>query len=561
MATFIPVEPRGFNRSFGEEVIYKALHQLPEGYYVFYSLEWYNNGNHGEADFVLFHPQKGLLTLEVKSGGIDYSNGTWNQTNTATKKRREIGDPISQARRSMFRFKEMLSFLMHGREHCVFGYAVWFPSISFSKAILPMNCEPEMVLDIDALLNPHSAIDKVFNWWESSYGHTRLDNKSASTLINILAPHYSAVPSMKLILKDQEYQFVRLTQEQSTLMLYLDEQRTATIHGSAGTGKTMLALEKARRLSEKGESTLFLCYNSFLKNFLSTSFPIPNITYHTIHTLAQFICGNMLAADMVQWPEQLAEYLSMIDDEDDWLFQNVIIDEGQDIPSTLIDAVYKITKRHFYFFFDRNQQIQNKEIATWVTEVECRLVLQKNCRNTKEIADTTGKMVGMSITVDGAVRGDKPTFYLCESNHKMAEKIQFEVLKLIKETDIKPEEIVILTCVSEQNSALNGVNRIGSYSITHSFGEKGILCTTVRKFKGLEAKAVFLIDVTTTTLQNKSAKMLLYVGGSRAKHILSIFSTLSEDNIDVLVEVLADGQAKLPRNKRGLERLLSIQVK
>ena len=47
-------------------------------------------------------------------------------------------------------------------------------------------------------------------------------------------------------------------------------------------------------------------------------------------------------------------------------------------------------------------------------------------------------------------------------------------------------KIVILTVKTENKSILVGHSKIGNYVVTHNLGEKGILFTTARKYKGLE---------------------------------------------------------------------------
>ena len=59
-------------------------------------------------------------------------------------------------------------------------------------------------------------------------------------------------------------QMNQLLREQYKLLDFLEDQDTAVINGAAGTGKTMLAIEKARRHSIEGEKVLFLCYNRML---------------------------------------------------------------------------------------------------------------------------------------------------------------------------------------------------------------------------------------------------------------------------------------------------------
>ena len=77
MAKMIPsdISHEEFHGSVGEERIYTALSKLPNEYVVFHSVHWNKakpSGNivWGESDFAVFHPCRGLIVIEVKSGGI-----------------------------------------------------------------------------------------------------------------------------------------------------------------------------------------------------------------------------------------------------------------------------------------------------------------------------------------------------------------------------------------------------------------------------------------------------------------------------------------------------------
>lgn len=48
------------------------------------------HGSEGEADFVVFHPSKGVLSIEVKAGDIGYRGGNWIQTNRHTGEESEL---------------------------------------------------------------------------------------------------------------------------------------------------------------------------------------------------------------------------------------------------------------------------------------------------------------------------------------------------------------------------------------------------------------------------------------------------------------------------------------
>ena len=91
MARMIPETPLPgeFNGSYGDKKVYEALSSLPEEYIVFHSVHWQKrkmSGNiiWGESDFTVFNPKRGILVIEVKSGGIRHDDNGWHQTNTLT---------------------------------------------------------------------------------------------------------------------------------------------------------------------------------------------------------------------------------------------------------------------------------------------------------------------------------------------------------------------------------------------------------------------------------------------------------------------------------------------
>jgi hypothetical protein len=62
--------------------VYEALRTLPDNVYVFHSLRWIRAPGtsvapQGESDFLIFDPDRGLLVIEVKSGGIHVDAGYW----------------------------------------------------------------------------------------------------------------------------------------------------------------------------------------------------------------------------------------------------------------------------------------------------------------------------------------------------------------------------------------------------------------------------------------------------------------------------------------------------
>lgn len=103
MAIFYPSHVTDFHGSEGEKLVYEALHRLSNDYVGCYSFRWLGTitqrRSEGEADFVVFHPLKGVLSIEVKAGDIGYRGGNWIQTNRHTGEEKVI-DSLGQAAES-----------------------------------------------------------------------------------------------------------------------------------------------------------------------------------------------------------------------------------------------------------------------------------------------------------------------------------------------------------------------------------------------------------------------------------------------------------------------------
>lgn len=64
-----------------EHRVATALRRLPDDWIIFHHVSWQSRRSgrqgDGEADFVVLHPKRGLLVLEVKGGGIEIHDGRW----------------------------------------------------------------------------------------------------------------------------------------------------------------------------------------------------------------------------------------------------------------------------------------------------------------------------------------------------------------------------------------------------------------------------------------------------------------------------------------------------
>lgn len=536
MAIMIPSEPKNCTPESHEIEIYNALKLLPDDYYVFHSLSFLENKSNylqdHEIDFVIFNKGKGMLIIEAKAGKIRYENGIWTY---ASGIKMSHNGPFEQAKLNMYSLKNELMRLDKSQrniiDRCFMAYAVWFPSIDnkYAENLNCISCNSKIILTGDDLINPQPKIDSIFNPKENK---TDLNKSDIEYLLNkILCPKFDIVSSESVILDNKRNTFNRLLAEQKSLLNFLDEQRFAVINGSAGTGKTFIAVEKARRLAANKEKVLFLCYNTFLKDYLKSKYSDPYIDFYTLDGYACHILGTK-EANYPALSDKIEEHFDYI---------HVIVDEGQDFGQDGLDNNFfdilkicvevKSDHGNFYVFYDSKQFVQGIKLLDFFNKAECKLILHKNCRNTRQIEQTSLSLLNASNKSTAAVEGNTTLFYR-ETTPSKAKSLVENIITKLQEKSI--EDIVILTSDSESNSILNEYI-INNYFV---FNNKKYPFTSTRKFKGLEADAIILTDVNFNELTKN--KNLFYVGSSRARLQLYIITNISDDDCKIIVDKFKD---------------------
>ena len=330
-----------------------------------------------------------------------------------------------------------------------------------------------------------------------------------------------------------------MLKEQIALLNYLEEQNNAIINGLAGTGKTVMAVEKARLHSEKAENVLFLCYNSFLKEHLKNTYPYPYVNYYTIDGLACKICDT-------KKPDYnlFKEYLEKMFIENTFPYKHVIIDEGQDFGKveTEEEELIELLKMNvidnekingtFYLFYDKNQMIQSRKVPKYIENADCKLTLYRNCRNTENIALTSLRLLGSNNSpklYKDAILGDIPEIGFTLEKNTTVELLNDEIDKYI---NAGYRNITLLTCKTEETSIIADCCKDSKYNYKRGY----IKFTTCRKFKGLESDVVIVVDIDKSIFNDAQGEQLMYVGTSRARYKLSCIINLSENDCLELME-------------------------
>ena len=587
MPIFYPSITTSFHASEGEKLVYKALQRLNNDYSVIHSYRWLGDESQrrseGEADFLIIHPAKGILSVEVKAGGVAFRNGNWIQVNRNTGSEK-VMDPFGQAAESQYRVRLLLRNSYRGTMPLI-GRAVWFTSVCVDKNLkLPLEAVRDIILDQDSLAEPEKALDAAFGYWQRNlrFLPVPLTGGQYKELLHVLLPSFQIAETISSSARENQTSYVQLTRQQFAVLDFLREQKIAAIHGPAGTGKSLLAVEKARMLAQSRQKVLLLCFNEFLLHHLRQQEMDPLIKVHNVRSLAEEILQDD-SLPIEQINKFFEEYFAAEYDDTDWQYPNIVVDEGQDISDAMLEHLSFLAELNdgsFYVFYDRNQFILERnspEQPQYLdSKAECRLVLYRNCRNTAEIAASIGSLVDMrQEPYLNNVHGEKPkaVFY---SDKAAVRGIAERFVKNMLDNRIALDEMVILSVHSLEHSALQGTKELAGVPVSNSMEEGKIWVTTTRKYKGLEAKSVLLIDVEVSKLTDPVMQRMIYIGGSRAHSYLKVafYEDVEKGGYREIVDALQnqvhencrdeaeteEAKMKLPGTRKSVVKLLQMEA-
>ncbi|MDY0167231.1 MAG: NERD domain-containing protein [Thermoguttaceae bacterium] len=505
------------------------------------------DGSHGdgEADFVIFSASHGLLTVEVKGGGVAYSPETGWQSVDRLGNTHGIKDPVAQARSQKYAFLGQLQ--MHRewnvlRRRIALGHAILLPDVDRVEGIALPECPHEIVGGSRALQDVAVWLSQVYGYWEGD-DCMPLGLDGLRVVEQALCHAVHVRPLLRDVLEDDNAVRLRLTAEQASVLRTLGRRRRAGIVGAAGTGKTILALEKARMLANAGARVLLLCYNKPLGAVLNRQFaPAGKVFASTFHQFCQHCCRRSVEAGRsdpmvrvqaevpaddyfdIQLP--LAAFYAIEGLGDELRFDAVVIDEGQDFGEEFwlpVEMALKSSEDSWlYVFYDENQRLYSRVSSFPIPESET-YPLTKNCRNSKPVHDFAYRYYDGAPADDSGIAGVDPVALAASNPRTQAQKIARKVTELIHDEAVPPSEIAVLVAGHPKEQYYDLLSsetlpRPAKWSREEHFQEQSVLMDTVRRFKGLERDVIFL------WLDGESAAevAVMYVGISRAKSVLYV---------------------------------------
>ena len=542
MARMYPATITASTTSAAEERLFHEFRsQLPDSWVVMHGVTWLNRRRtkdyRGEADFVIVHPQRGVLVLEVKGGRIE---GEWNDD--AWRSTDRFGDvhliknPVKQAKDGMY---DLRNKLREAPATKPFDYPIYcgiaVPDVLASRQAFGIDWQRDLVIDSSDLPRLVQAVERMFSPVPLA---TPLGTDAIKALVDLLQPTVT-LNRLGLVaeMRAGEQKILELSTYQSYALAMLRMHRRAVINGCAGSGKTMLAIEKAIQLAEQGFRVMLTCFNKSLATWMQQVIDQQpaavrdRIRTGNYHDLAVRLCeeagrpSEVQANDRAYWddvlPDHLMEAIPLLETR----FDAIVVDEGQDIRDnwwvTLESLLESPDDGILFIFQDPHQAIYRRTVDLPISTPP--IELPHNYRTTVSIHE---RMVtfypGTPVPVAIGPRG-RPVEEVEADEDQTVEAVRKVLARLIMEEGLSLDHIVILTPSSRNRSRLQHGLKLGNLTLSWegATGAQEIRISSIHAFKGLEADVVILAE-TSRLASMPGARQLGYVALSRAKHHLIV---------------------------------------
>ncbi len=493
----------------------------------------------GEADLVVVHPEYGLLVIETKAGEPSRdSGGNWfigshelvrSPFEQAAAAKRDLVDAVC----------EVLSLPAGHRPRS--GHAVALPDADLATlprghGLLGPDAPRELILDAADLADDHAtrrALDRTWAWWVGDGSRDYpLTDAQMERIDEFLAP---VVSLHRLLRRDVDEGHGRLLEASRAQRLVLNQHRTTRrldVVGPAGSGKSLVAIEKARRLAKEGWRTLFVCFNQPLATAVMREFeqdgepPDRRPTVSTFHQLCETLgtrAGTLptksepLPPDWwdVALPTALDDAIDALPDE---RFQAIVVDEGQDFePAWLASLEFLLRTPDedvLWIFHDPGQAlIRDDRVADLgLPQIE----LFEDYRSPAPVAALAAAFYhGPFEPIAMAATGRVPVVEIAEPGRDTVEAVRRHLHRLLIEEEVRGWDVAVLSGASAAHSEVwrqrtfgnaalwNGAIdeagqslRLPADQVPDAPPESGIvLFETIRRFKGLERAVIILCEV------------------------------------------------------------------
>ena len=520
---------------------YKTLEMLKEGlseqYMVFHGVHWTrveeDSAIYGEIDFLILNPYGRVLAIEQKETQIEVNAKgelvpIYKDAHGPSKSSKTINSQVARNIGSLRTEYQK----RHPDQRIEIDHLLYIPNAKVGKN-LPANIALGRIVDSTNREQLISIINEIFDKNPMPIGEHTAKTLDIQTFFLDKA---DVSPQIGLIGQSARQRTTRLSSGLAEWAERLEfSPYRLWVQGTAGSGKTQLALKELRKAADQNLTAMYICFNRALVDSVKLSAPNPKNCW-TFHELARFVAesqGQAIDFGGEDTFRQMVDYfLTHYDDLKEQL-DVLVIDEGQDFYPEWGSVLLELVKPNgrMIWLEDSSQRIYGRpsiEPEGWV-----KLSSPTNYRSPQHVLTLIN---GLDLT-DGYLEtgngyaGLAPGHFVYQEGD-VAETTALAVQDLIDQ-GFAPESIAVLSFHGAKNSVFlsDTVEKINGFSIKKSTGYNKesnatwsngeLLVDTLYRFKGQCADAIVLTEIDFTEW-DQVTKNKLFVGLTRARLTINL---------------------------------------
>lgn len=502
-------------------------------YRIYHGVHWTNVENgfsaFGEIDFIIVAPSGRLLLIEQKSGLL-------NETPDGLVKHYE-GKPRKVANHIMRSIKGLTE--RFGGELSI-DYLLYCPDYTVRNAPLA-GIDPRHIVDASNKERLAQMIRAILPLADAD-GEAK-PGEQFEKVTRFLGNMLSLRPDPSAMIGNAAAMVTRLSGGLATWARKLDfTPFRLHVSGTAGSGKTQLALAEYAAAIEAGLSPLYVCYNRPLADHIGHLVPAGG-RVATFHMLADaFLRAQGQIPDYAAtgvW-ERIEATMAGAELPPAWKYDVLIVDEGQDFSPAWRDILLRMLKDEgrAIWLEDPNQNLYGRPtvpLPGWVT-----LHSDTNFRSPRQIVDMLASIgaVHPPVQAGSPFKGaDIEELMYPEGDTEAMLAQTRRAVTLCLGAGFARHDIAIASFRGREKSAILRLDKLSEAHTLHSFtGEYdlfgtpiyragGLLAESVYRFKGQSAPAVIFTEIDFEQIDELVLRKL-FVGMTRAR--LKLVLVLSE---------------------------------
>ncbi|RQR46244.1 MULTISPECIES: ATP-binding domain-containing protein [unclassified Burkholderia] len=501
------------------ETLEMLRRDLPDSYAVYHGVHWTQLHKgfaiFGEADFVVVGPSGRVLVIEQKSGLLEETPDGLAKAYGTTRK--SVSVQLARTIAGMHgRFKTAFGTMRYRLEELLYcpDYRVKQPEIA--------GVNPARIVDSERRAALPSIIQAILPADEARLA-------CADRIHAFLGDELSLTPDVGATIGEAARLVTRISGGLATWARAIEcRPFRLRVIGTAGSGKTQLALRVLEDASKAGQRALYLCFNRPLADHLCRIAP-PGATVLTYHKLCQQAAARDgetidFAGDGVF--EKLERALADWQPDDAERFDTIVVDEGQDFLQAWVAPIGRLLRDggKWWWLEDPMQNLYLRDGVDLPGWVEVRAT--SNYRSPRDIVRFVGALAGAPMGFEAASPFDGSDVGLMTYAGANAAHTTRQAIDAALAAGFALSDIALLSFHGREKSLFTVLDRLGRHalrSFTGAYDAHGapiyrdgeLRFDSVFRFKGQSAPCVILTEVDFEHF-DEIALRRLFVGATRA---------------------------------------------